>query len=209
MKALDRDAGVGANLELPAVGTVGGADDHTRIADRGNGTISWLHGAGEPVVEIAPAATRLNVLFHIVWGRLPERLNIGDGFRAVKPFTELFRVLVHPVREPGVPDVDSFGSDGVLEIFNRGLIHDVVEEADAVVDIAAFFVFFWNPIEPFVDFGKVLSDCGDGLHLDDTAVMGTFDGGVEARLPSWGILDFVLEGLDDWIKFFRCQGHIS
>ena len=116
---------------------------------------------------------------------------------------------MHPVREPGVPDVDSFGLDGVLEVFDRGLVHDEVEEADAVVDVAAFFVFLWDPIEPFVDFGKILRDGGDGLHLDDAAVMGASDGGVEAGLPSWSVFDFVFEGLDDWVEFFCCQGHGS
>lgn len=209
VQTLDRDARIGADLELPAVGAVGRADDDARIADRGDGAISWLHGAGEPVVEITPAATRLNILLHVVWRRVPECLDFGDGLRVIKPVAELLGVFVHPVREPGVSDVDSFGLDGVLEVFDGGLVHDEVEEADAVVDVAAFFVFLWDPIEPFVDLGKILRDGGDGLHLDDAAVMGASDGGVEARLPSWGVFDFVFEGLDDWVEFFCCQGHGS
>ena len=209
VQALDRDAGVGADLELAAIGALGGADDDARIADGGDGAISGLHGAGEPVVEITPAAARLDILLHVVRGRVPECLDVGDGLRVVEPVAELLGVLVHPVREPGVPDVDSSGLDGVLEVFDGGLVHDEVEEADAVVDVAAFFVFFGDPIEPFVDFCKVLRDGGDVLHFDDAAVMGASDGGVEAGLPSWGVFDFVFEGLNDWVEFFCCHGHGS
>ena len=184
MQALDGDASVGTDLELPAVGAVGRADDNARVADGGDGAISRFHGPGEPVVEIAPAATRLNILFHVVWWRVPESLDFSDGLRVVKPVAELLSVHVHPVREPGVLLIDSFGLDGVLEVFDAGLVHDEVKEADSIVDVAAFFVFFWDPIEPFVDFGKVFRDGSDELHLDDTGIMGAFDGSVEARLPS-------------------------
>ena len=197
MQALDRDAVIRADPVLAAIDAVSGANDNARIVDRGDRAISWLHGAGEPAVKVAPAATGLQIFFHIVRGRIPERLDSSDGLRIIKPLAELLSIFAHPIREPGVPHVDRFGLDGVLKVFNRGLIHDEVEEADTVVEIAAFFAFFWDPVKQLVDFGKVLRDSGDGLHLDDTAVMSAFDGGVESGLPSWGIFDLVFEGLDD------------
>ncbi len=184
MQALDGDAGVGADFELPAVGAVGGADDDAGVGNGGDGAVAGFDGAGEPVVEVAPAAAGLNVLFHVVGGGVPEGLDAGDGLWVVEPVTELLGVLVHPLCEPGILYVDGFGPDGVLEVFDGGLVHDEVEDADAVVDVAAVFALFGDPVEPFVDFGEVLVDGGDGLHFDDTAVMGALDGGIEAVLPS-------------------------
>ena len=184
VQAFDRDTAVGADLQLAAVGAVGGADDDAGISDGGDGPISGLDGTGESGVEIAPAAPGLNVLLHIVRRRVPERLDSGDGSRVVEPLAELLGILIHPVREPGVADIDRCRRDGILEALDGGLVEDEVEEADAVVDVAAFFFFNGDPVEPFVDFGQVLGDGLDVLHFRDAAVMGAFNGGVEARLPS-------------------------
>ena len=40
--SLDRNASVEANLKLPAVGVISGADDKTRIANRGDGASDIL-----------------------------------------------------------------------------------------------------------------------------------------------------------------------
>ena len=184
VQAFDCDAAVRADLQLAAVGAVGGADDDAGIGDGGDGPISGLDGTGEPVVEIAPATPGLNVLLHVIRRRVPERLDFGDGSRFVEPLAELLGILIHPVGEPGVADMDRFGIDGILEGLDGGLIEDEVEEADAVVDVAAFFVLPGNPVEPFVDFGQVFGDSLDVFHFDDTAVVGAFDGVLEETRPS-------------------------
>ena len=144
---------VGADLQLAAVGAVGGADDDAWIGDGGDGPISGLDGTGEPVVKIAPAAPGVNVLLRVVRRRVPKRLDFGDGSWVVEPLAELLGILIHPVREPGVADMDRFRLDGILEGLNGGLIKDELEEADAVVNVTAFFVLPGDPVEPFVDFG--------------------------------------------------------
>ena len=184
VQAFDRDTAVGADLQLAAVGAVGRANDDARIGDGGDGPESGLDGTGEPVVEIAPAAPGLNVLLHVVRRRFPKRLDFGNGSRFVEPLAELLGILIDPVGEPGVADVDRCGLDGILEVLDAGLVEDEVEEADAVVDVAAFFILPGDPVEPFVDFGQVLGDRGDVFHFDYAAVVSVFDGGLEAMLPS-------------------------
>lgn len=47
------------------------------IAEGGDGAVAGFDGAGEPVVEIAPAAAGFDVFFLVVRGGVPE----GFGFR--------------------------------------------------------------------------------------------------------------------------------
>lgn len=52
---------------------------------------------------------------------------------------------MQPLGEPVVLLGAGAGFNGVLEGFGGGLVHAEVEEADAVVDVSAFCVFFRNP----------------------------------------------------------------
>ena len=78
---------------------------------------------------------------------------------------------MQPFCELGGSNGAGAGLDGVLEILDGELVHDVVEEADAVVDVAAFLIFFGDPVEPFVDFAEVFPYGVDFLHFDNATVM--------------------------------------
>ena len=134
-----------------------------RVADGGDGTVARLDLARKPVVEVAPSAAGLLVFFHVVWGRVPEALDLLDGFGVVQPLAQFFGVAIQPIREPGFLDVDGARLNRVLELLDRGLVHEEVEEADAIVDFSSMLVLLGDPVEPFIDLVEVLACCGNGL----------------------------------------------
>lgn len=131
MYAFDGNACVGAYFELSAVGAVGGTGDDFGIGDRGDRAESRLQGASKEIIEVAPASVGLEICSDVVLFRVLEGLNLPDRLRVIVVSAESVDIVVQPFRQLGFLDADRFWCDGVLEMLNRGLIHDEVENAVA------------------------------------------------------------------------------
>ena len=107
--------------------------------------------------------------------------------------TECVGVSVEPFCQPGILDVDGLWLDRILVLLHAGLVHDIVEQADAVVHVPSLLAFPRDPVQEFIDFVQILGRCLDFLHFYNSTFMSGFDCLIKSFSPSWRVFDMLFQ----------------
>ena len=160
--------------------------DHRIIIQGGNRPHARFDVSGEELIEGLPPAWIGHVFVHVEAWAVVERLKrfFCERFGRIEKRPPRVSILHHPRRQWRQRRCLVFRRDLVLKTFDRLLIEDEVELADAVIDLPPWFCFGWNPFQKRVDGRQVVIkvlDIFDARHVVSLRVL---DGLLKHRLPA-------------------------